>query len=259
MISGENQQDQNNKEDRPLALVVFPVYNEEKRLRQGVETLISFLKDYDRYEWKIVIADNNSIDSTSEIGRILESEKPLVKYLYIPRKGRGIALRTAWTQTDCDFVSYMDIDISTSLDALIRAVDQLNEGADIVVGNRLSKDSNTKRSFKREFISRSYNMIIKLSLGTHFMDAHCGFKTGRSEVVKKILPYINDNEWFFDTEFLFYGEKLKYRIVEIPVVWDEDPNTKAKIFKDAYDDLRGLYHLKFNNNLESAPKRNLQK
>ncbi|MBI5664165.1 MAG: glycosyltransferase [Nitrospirae bacterium] len=238
--------------NRPSALVVLPVYNEEKALRKGVQTLMAFLNNHDTYEWKIVIADNNSKDRTGEIGRELAAENPGVKYLYIPRKGRGIALRTAWEQTNCDFLSYMDIDLSTGLDALIRAVDLLRGGADIVVGNRLAKDSNTTRCLKREFVSRSYNTVIKLSLGTRFKDAHCGFKTGRRDVVQKILPYIADNEWFFDTEFLFYGEKLGHRIVEIPVTWIEDPDTKAKIFKDAYDDLRGLYRLRFHNRLNSG-------
>ncbi|HDH05625.1 MAG TPA: glycosyltransferase [Nitrospirae bacterium] len=252
MTSKENLQGRNAKKDHPSALVVLPVYNEEKALRQSVKTLTSFLREHDNYNWKIVIADNNSRDSTGEIGRLLESENPLVQYLHIPRKGRGIALRTAWEQTDCDFVSYMDIDLSTSLDALIRAVDLLNQGADIVVGNRLAKNSNTKRCLKREFVSRSYNVVIKTALGTHFRDAHCGFKTGRREVVRKILPYIEDNEWFFDTELLFYGEKLGHRIVEIPVTWVEDPDTKAKIFKDAYDDLCGLYRLRFHNKLDKS-------
>ncbi len=251
----KNLQEQEDRGSRPSALVVLPVYNEEKSLRKGVSTLTAFLQGYERYKWKILISDNNSQDSTPEIGRTLESENPLVQYLHIPRKGRGIALRTAWEQTDCDYVSYMDIDLSTSLDALIRAIDLLDKGADIVVGNRLDNSSNVERCLKREFVSRSYNMIIKLALGTHFRDAHCGFKTGRRDVVQQILPYIEDNEWFFDTEFLFYGEKLGHRIVEIPVTWVEDMDTKAKIFKDAYDDLRGLYRLRFHNNLYRMEKK----
>lgn len=252
MTFAKNLQGKEVRKDRPSALVVLPVYNEEKALRHGVNTLNDFLRDYNNYEWEIVIADNNSKDGTGDIGRSLEAENPIVKYLYIPRKGRGIALRTAWEQTNCDFVSYMDIDLSTGLDALIHAMDILNGGADIVVGNRLAKDSNTTRCLKREFISRSYNAVIKMSLGAYFHDAHCGFKTGRREVVQKILPYIEDNEWFFDTEFLFYGERLGHKIVEIPVTWIEDPDTKAKIFKDAYDDLRGLYRLRFHNRLNTG-------
>jgi glycosyltransferase involved in cell wall biosynthesis len=243
--------DRHSRKSHPTVLVVIPVYNEEKVLRKSVETLTDFLRNHDRYIWKIVIADNNSVDSTGEIGRIIASENPIVEYLHIPRKGRGIALRTAWGQTDCDFLSYMDVDLSTGLDTLMNAVDLLNRGEDIVVGNRLDKRSEVERCLKREIVSRSYNLVIKVSLGTHFNDAHCGFKTGRREVIQKLLPYIDNNEWFFDTEMLFYAEKLGFRIREIPVVWKEDPDTKAKIFKDAYDDLRGLYRLKFRNKLNS--------
>lgn len=249
MTISKDLKDHSTAENRSSALIVLPVYNEEKALQNSVVTLTNFLYDYNMYEWKIVIADNNSQDTTGEIGRDLETENPLVQYLHIPRKGRGIALRTAWEQTYCDYVSYMDIDLSTGLDALIRAINLLDEGADIVVGNRLDGNSKIERCLKREFVSRSYNVVIKLALGTHFNDAHCGFKTGRREIVQKILPYIDDNEWFFDTEFLFYGEKLGYEIKEIPVTWVEDPDTKAKILKDAYDDLRGLYRLRFYNNL----------
>jgi glycosyltransferase involved in cell wall biosynthesis len=248
---------ENNKDQKPSnrshsTLIVLPVYNEEKALRSSVVTLKRFLEEHKICEWTIVIADNNSNDETGNIGKTLDSENADVHYLHIPRKGRGIALRTAWEKTDRDFVSYMDIDLSTGLDALVRAVELLKEGADIVVGNRLDKASNVKRCFKREFVSRSYNTVIKMALGTSFTDAHCGFKTGRREVIQKLLPHVEDNEWFFDTEMLFYAEKLGYRIKEIPVTWMEDPDTKAKIFKDAYDDLRGLYRLRFHNSLNKV-------
>ncbi len=230
-------------------LVVIPVYNEERVLLESMMTLTTFLDYHDNYNWQVVIADNASKDGTGDIGRIVSKRYPNISYLYIPRKGRGIALRTAWTNTDCDFVSYMDVDLSTSMKGLVRAVEMLDAGAQIVVGNRLHAESGIKRCFKREFVSRSYNVVIRHTLGTHFHDAHCGFKTARRDVAQALLPYIEDNEWFFDTEFLFYAERLGYRIDEIPVIWIEDLNTKAKIFKDAKDDLQGLWRLKFHNKL----------
>lgn len=234
---------------KPSVLVVIPVYNEERALLESMSTLQTFLKYHDNYTWKIVIADNNSKDGTGDIGQILARQYDNLQYLFIPRKGRGIALRTAWGSTDCDFVSYMDVDLSTSMKGLIRAVDLLSSGKPIVVGNRLHAESGIKRSLKREFVSRSYNIVIRLALGTHFHDAHCGFKTARRDVAQRLLRYVEDNEWFFDTEFLFYGERLGYEITEIPVIWIEDLNTKAKIFKDAKDDLQGLWRLKFHHRL----------
>jgi glycosyltransferase involved in cell wall biosynthesis len=236
--------------NRPSVLVVLPVYNEERILSENVHKLIDFLMKHDTYQWQVVIADNNSQDRTGDIGRVLSSENSFVQYLYIPNKGCGIAVRTAWEQTDCDFVNYMDIDFSTSLESLIESVDLLNDGADIVVANRLDKNSVLKRCLKREIVSRCYNMILQFSLGVKFHDAHCGFKTARREIAQELLTYIEDNGFFFAAEFMFYGEKLGYKIIEIPVIWNEDPNTKANIIKDAFDDLRGIYRLRFHNKLD---------
>ncbi len=249
MSNEKKTRDQANLENRPSVLIVFPVYNEEKVLRESVNILTSFLRNHNNYEWKIIIADNNSQDGTGDIGRALALENPLVHYLHIPQKGCGIAVRTAWEQADSDYVSYMDVDLSTSLEALIRSVDLLREGADIVVANRLDKDSTIKRCLKREIGSQCYNMIIRIALGIRFHDAHCGFKTAQREIARKLLPYIEDNGFFFAAEFLFYAERRGYGITEIPVSWKEDPNTKVDILKDAWDALQGLYRLRFHNRL----------
>ncbi|RJR17855.1 MAG: glycosyltransferase [Nitrospiraceae bacterium] len=238
----------------PSVMIALPVYNEEKVLKESVETLVAFLEKHRNYDWKIVIADNNSQDSTGDIGRNLSSRNPLIQYLNIPQKGLGIALKTSWAMADTDFVSYMDIDLSTSLEALILAIDLLVNGADIVTANRLDKRSVLKRCFKREIVSQCYNLLLKIGLGVRFHDAHCGFKTARRSVAQKLLPLIEDNGFFFAAELLFYAERLGYTIVEIPVTWNEDPNTKANIPKDAFDDLCGIFRLKFKNRLKAVDK-----
>lgn len=236
----------------PSVLVVLPVYNEENILFEKVCELTAFLRDHDQYEWKVVIADNNSDDMTGSIASDLASQDLLVQYLHIAQKGLGIALRSAWEKADCDYVSYMDIDLSTSLEALIMAIDLLKEGADIATANRFDKNSNIDRCLKREIVSRCYNMILRTTLRTRLYDAHCGFKAARREVAQNLLNYIEDNGFFFAAEFLFYGENLGYKIAEFPVTWTEDLNSKANILKDAYDDLLGIYRLIFNNKLDMA-------
>ncbi|MBL7032081.1 MAG: glycosyltransferase [Nitrospira sp.] len=231
----------------PSVLIVLPVYNEENVLFEKVRELTAFLREHDQYEWKVIIADNNSDDMTGSIASDLASQDPLVQHLHVHQKGLGIALRTAWEQADCDYVTYMDIDLSTSLEALIRAIDLLEAGADIVTANRFDKNSNIKRCLKREIVSRCYNMILRTTLRIRIHDAHCGFKGARREIAQDLLNYIEDNGFFFAAEFLFYGKKLGYKIVEFPVTWTEDLNSKANIVKDAYDDFRGIYRLLINN------------
>ena len=191
--------------------IVIPVYNEEKDLENGVLSLRDFLiKIKFPYEFQIIISDNNSIDKTPEIGRKLEKKYPNVKYLHIPRKGRGIALRTAFMQSNADIVSYMDVDLSTDLTGFPRLIDEIVKGNDICVGSRLLRDSKVKRCLKREFTSRVYNLILKIMFLNRFTDAEVGFKAFKTEKIKKLLPIIEDNIWFFDTEILVRAEKRGY-------------------------------------------------
>lgn len=227
---------------------VIPVYNEEHVLRHSVETLRHFLRDRPDfpYDWRIVVADNASRDGTLDVAKQLGAEYPEVGYIHLPQKGRGRALRAAWLASDADVVSYMDVDLSTSLEyypALIRAV--ADEGFDVAIGSRLARGSQTTRGPKREFISRGYNLIVKAMFQTRFSDAQCGFKAASRRVVEELVPLIEDQAWFFDSELLILAEKLGYRIKDIPVAWVDDPDSRVKIVSTASEDLRGLARLRF--------------
>jgi glycosyltransferase involved in cell wall biosynthesis len=231
----------------PKVDVVVPVYNEEKALPQSIPELRAFLKGPDfPYEWRIVIADNASIDKTPDVSRKLESEFPgEVKYVRIERKGRGFALKTTWGQSDADIMSYMDVDLSTGLEAfpaLIKAIAEDSYG--VSTGTRLHRDSKVDRSLQRTTLSRGYNLIIKAMLFTRFSDAQCGFKAISREVAQKVLPLIQDNNWFFDTELLVLAEKMGYRIKDVPVRWIEDRDTRVKIGSTITEDLRGLWRMR---------------
>jgi len=229
--------------------ITIPVYNEEKVLEKSISTLNSFLeKEFSEYGWEILIADNASIDKTLEVAKTLKDKYAKVNYIHLDQKGRGRALKKAWTESDADIVSYMDVDLSTRLEhfpAMINGM--LKDGYGTATGSRLMKSSRTKRSFKREFISRSYNILIKSLFCTKFSDAQCGFKAVTRDVVNKlIIPYVEATGWFFDSELLIIAEKLGYKILDIPVEWIEDLDTRVKIVKTATDDIKGLLRVKSN-------------
>ena len=237
--------------------IVIPVYNEEKALPKSIPELREFLQGADfPYEWRIVIADNASIDDTPAVGRKLEGEFGDVVYHRIERKGRGFALKEVWGQSAADVRSYMDVDLSTGIEAfpaLVRAV--ADEGYGVATGSRLAKGSDTERSLKRTVLSRGYNTIIKVAFWTRFSDAQCGFKAISREVAEKVLPLIEDNNWFFDTELLILAEKLGYRIKDIPVRWVEDMDTRVKIGSTITEDLRGLWRMRTGRPWRKAPRR----
>jgi glycosyltransferase involved in cell wall biosynthesis len=225
--------------------IMLPVYNEAPTLKRSIASLQPFLSDpilTSNAQVKVVLVDNASTDDTSQIGAELADEYDNVEYLRLEHKGRGYALKTAWLQSDADVVAYMDIDLSTSLAHLNDLVlPLLNDEADIVFGSRLSKNSSvTGRSLTREVLSRGYNKLLKFFMAADFKDAQCGFKAIRRDVFEKLAPNIKDKEWFFDTELLLQSEYNKYRMLELPVVWVDDPDSKVKLARTVRADLKGM-------------------
>lgn len=225
--------------------VVIPVYNEERDLARSVVILRDYLQENLPYHWRIVIADNGSTDNTLGIAQALSQEHPQVDYIHLDQKGRGRALRKAWLESLADIVSYMDVDLSTELKAFPSLVDAIQSGYDIAIGSRLCAGARVRRCLKREFVSRGYNLMVKALFLNRFHDAQCGFKALSREVAQKLVPLVQDQAWFFDSELLLLAEKRGYRIKEIPVEWVEDPDSRVNILKTAWGDIKGLLRVRF--------------
>lgn len=221
--------------------IVLPVYNEEHVLARSVERLRSYLEDTFPFEWRIVIADNASTDSTAVIAAALADGDERIEHLRLEEKGRGRALRAAWSRSDADIVAYTDVDLSTGLTGLLPLVAPLVSGhSDVAIGSRLSSGSVVARGPKRELISRAYNLVLRLVFAVRFRDAQCGFKAGRTDIVKLLLPAIEDEEWFFDTELLLLAEYNGLRVHEVPVDWIDDPDSRVDVRSTALADLAGV-------------------
>lgn len=229
---------------RPFIDIVVPVLNEEKILQKSITTLDEYIAKHLPYRYQITIADNGSQDKTLEIAKNLAEKHQSVRVVSLAERGRGRALKRVWQNSPADILTYMDVDLSTSLDDFLPMIQPLVAGeAGVAIGSRLAKGAKTTRGLKREFISRCYNNIIKGTSGTKFSDAQCGFKAIRRDVAAKFLPKIKDNEWFFDTELLIKTERAGVPIHEQPVTWIEDTDSRVKIVKTAVDDLKGLYRV----------------
>ena len=220
--------------------IVVPVYNEEKILEKSISTLYNFLEKNFKYNWSIIIADNASKDNTLDVANSLSEKYKKVKVLHLNQKGRGRALRIAWTKSDADIVSYMDVDLSTDLSFFPIMIDSLIQGYDVATGSRLMKGAEIKRSFKRELLSRGYNVLVRLILGVNYKDSQCGFKAVKREIVNDVVPEVRDNNWFFDSELLFRAHMKGYKIKEIPVKWIEDEDSRVRIFSTVTNYLKSI-------------------
>ena len=224
--------------------IVVPVRNEEHDLAPSVRRLVGYLRESFPFRARITIADNGSTDATWAIASRLARELPEVRAVHMDLPGRGRALRAIWAESDAEVLAYMDVDLSTDLNALLPLVAPLLSGhSDLAIGTRLARGSRVIRGPKREVISRSYNILLRTFMGARFSDAQCGFKAIRRDQARALLPLTRDTGWFFDTELLVLAERAGLRIHEIPVDWVDDLDSRVDIIATALADLRGMARL----------------
>ncbi|MBV9203956.1 MAG: bifunctional glycosyltransferase family 2/GtrA family protein [Actinobacteria bacterium] len=224
--------------------IVVPVRNEEHDLGPSVRRLVAYLRQSFPFSARVTIADNGSTDATWAIATALAAELPEVRAVHMELPGRGRALRDIWLQSDAEVLAYMDVDLSTDLNALMPLVAPLLSGhSDLAIGTRLARGARVIRGPKRELISRGYNVLLRAFMGARFSDAQCGFKAIRREQARALLPLTQDTGWFFDTELLVLAERAGLRIHEVPVDWIDDADSRVDIVATALSDLRGMARL----------------
>ena len=188
----------------PVVDVVIPVHDEESVLARSVGLVHAYLSDGFPFTWRITIVDNASTDGTWAVARELADHLHGVVALHLDRKGRGLALRTAWTRSDAAVVAYMDVDLSTGLRRLPAAgrAPRRPVTRDLAIGSRLAPAPPSPAVPAGRSSRRSYNLILRAVFANHFRDAQCGFKAIRTDWPGGCCPVVEDNGWFFDTELL---------------------------------------------------------
>ena len=227
--------------------IVIPVLNEERALPRCIARLAEFVDGYPERNWKFTVADNGSTDRTQEVARELAAQDDRVRVTRLEQRGRGRALKRAWQESDADVRCYMDVDLSTGLQHLPEIVAAVaDQDYDIAIGSRLLPESDVVgRSLTREITSRGYSLLFRSMFLTGFRDAQCGFKAISADAATALTPLVKNNHWFFDTELLLIAENSGYRIKEIPVHWEDDPDTRVKVISTAWEDIKGLLRLRF--------------
>jgi hypothetical protein len=219
--------------------IVLPIYyGNYDEIENSLKKVHDFLsRNFNEYSWKIIIGLNGP--NKKGIFKLCKSltekyDNTFLKYTKLP--GRGASLSEIWFNSLSDYVSFMDIDLSTDLKHFPLMIKELDNGCDVCVGSRYLISSDIKRYFFRYFLSRVYNgFFTRILLNAKFTDAQCGFKSAKMNVAHNVIPLIKDNNWFWDTEFLYLSQKKGYKLMEIPVIWKEQPNSGVKFFKTIVD------------------------
>ncbi|EJU23565.1 glycosyltransferase, group 2 family protein [Peptoanaerobacter stomatis] len=231
--------------------VIFPVLNEENRLEIGILKTIEYFKHISyKINYEIIIVDNGSVDRTEELSKSILKKYNNIIYLKLKEKGVGLAFREGAKVSSGDIVGYMDIDISTDLNAMEITIREIVENNfDIVNSSRYLPNSKIiGRPLFRTITSKANIYLINRILKLTFTDYMCGFKFFKREVLMRLIELCSDEKgWFFCAELLIVGHYIGKTVKEIPVNWiDERSNSKvdSQIIKLSFNYLKNVLKLK---------------
>ncbi len=231
----------------PSVRIVLPAYNEAQTLTATVSRLHAFCRrSLCAYRWHILVVANGCSDDTAKIAQHLTTKYDQLQMADLKTAGRGGALRHAAQLPGGDYLLYMDVDLSTELSAVPKLLAALDRGADLAVGSRHHPRSRVVRRWNREVLSRGYNLVLRNLLAVKtFGDAQCGFKAFRLARLRPLLAWVRDHHWFFDTEVLVLAEYSGLKLVELPVQWTEDLDSRVELPTTIARKIMGLARLKF--------------
>lgn len=215
--------------------VVFPAYNEEKRLSKTLEETISYLQQKN-ISYEIIVVDDGSADSTSNVVIEFSKNYPQVRLLTYPvNKGKGYAVKFGVLNSLGKKVLFADADGATPISELERLENAISQGADLAIGSRAlnSKETKVIAQAHRKLLGRIYNGFVNLVILPGIKDTQCGFKLFKREVAFNIFNKQKSEKFSFDVELLFLAKKAGYKIVELPVNWHNVPGSKVNLLRDS--------------------------
>lgn len=231
---------------KPQISVVVPVFNEEKRIANLLK--LDRLLFRRSYSSEIVVVNDGSTDKTLSIIKKLKLNNRLILISYNRNRGKGYAVKRGMLKSKGKYRFFLDVDLSTPPLTIIRFLREMKKGYDVVVGSRKVKGARLieRQSPFREFLGKGFTFFSKVFLGLNVSDITCGFKCFSDKAAKQIFRKVTVDRWGFDSEILFIAKKLGYSVLEIPVSWKNDPNTKVKIPRDIYGSLKDLIKIRLN-------------
>jgi glycosyltransferase involved in cell wall biosynthesis len=219
----------------PRLSIVVPAYNEAARLPLTLPKLAQFCERYPSIE--LLIVDDGSKDSTAALIQEFAIRHPFARLLQNPgNRGKGYSVRHGMQKAQGDWILSTDADLSTPLeevDKLLAAVER--EQAAGAIGSRALDRSlvGVHQAALREWSGRLFNVIMRAATGLPFRDTQCGFKLFRNDAARAIFPRQRLDGFGFDVEDLLIAHIHGFKVVEVPVRWDNVEGTKVSAFSGA--------------------------
>ena len=213
--------------------VVIPVFNDRDALEKAIPESIDALKSITEY-FELIIAEDGSSDGSTEVAKKWGTINSNIHLSHsTQRLGKGEAISRAFRISRGSIVCFYDVDLATDMIHLSQIIDDIRQGYHISIGSRLITGNNVDRTINRSISSKGYNFLVRTILKSSIFDHQCGFKAFNRDRLLALLPFVQTQSWFWDTEVLVRAQRAGYRIHERPVKWHSNEKSNVKM-KDTF-------------------------
>ncbi len=218
----------------PYLSIIIPAHNEETRLPETLGQVFEFAGKQP-YSMEVLVVENGSNDKTFQIARGFTDQFPQLKLLQIPQSGKGRAVRQGMLAAQGEYRFMCDVDFSMPVGEINRFLPPVLQGYDVAIASREAHGAERiGEPYYRHFVGRIYNGLIRLLALPGLQDTQCGFKCFRGLVAKDLFRRQTRTGWSFDVEILFIARLLGYKVVEIPISWYFNPQSKISVVRDSF-------------------------
>lgn len=224
--------------DRPSLSIVVPVYNERGRLPRLLDTVAvegpATCAGAGLELREVVVVDDGSCDGTQELLLERAAAEPLIKPVITnANRGKGAVVAAGVRQASGELTLITDVDLSTPLSELPKLAAAVREGAELAIGSRSLDRGLVERSLYRDAMSRSYNLLVRALTRLPYRDTQCGFKLARTDVGRELVEEQAIERYAFDVEALIRARAAGVRVAEVPVVWNQDTDSRVTPIRTA--------------------------
>lgn len=217
----------------PYLSVIIPAHNEEHRLPKAIAALFDFLAQQ-TYSSEVILVENGSQDRTLELAQALAKQHAGLFVLHEDQPGKGLAVRRGMLTARGEYRFMCDVDFSMPVSEINRFFPPLLEGADIAIASREAKGAQRFHEPPfRHVIGRVFNLMIRTITLPEYHDTQCGFKCFTAQAAELLFPRQTIQGWTFDVEILFMARKLGLRVIEVPIPWYYNPESKVHVLRDS--------------------------
>jgi len=231
----------------PFLSIIIPAHNEENRLPKTLRELDGFLVKQ-TYSTEIVIIENGSSDHTLQIARSFEGHLPGLRVFHEDQSGKGRAVQRGMLESHGEYRFFCDVDFSMPIPEINRFIPPLLEGVDVAIASREAKGAiRYNEPLQRHLAGRVFNSLVRLSALPGLQDTQCGFKCFRAPVAEEIFKRQSMMGWSFDVEVLFMAQHWGYRILEVPIPWYFNSQSRVHLLRDAWHMVLDIATIRWNN------------